>query len=129
MLDHSIEPLSASHITDPDTGDELLIRSHQIRWSRGTATQRVFSVDSAGGPLLNAVWTTFEPAQRHICALQRDMITVFAEDGELRKVPLPFQARRMWALERGLLIARFISSTAFNPLRFIVLQYILDTGK
>ncbi len=42
----------------------------------------------------------------YLCVLERDVLTLFAPNGHVYAVPLPFHGKRVWPLERGIIVER-----------------------
>jgi hypothetical protein len=46
----------------------------------------------------------------YLCVLERDVLTLFAPSGRVYAVPLPFHGKRVWPLERGIIVERYPKS-------------------
>lgn len=117
----SVSPLGAARVpsvrclVDTERDDELHIGVDEVRWLVGAQCKGAFRVEAAHGHILAATWAAFgehAAVHRHLCALQRETLVIFAPDGDTRTVPLPFRARRVLALECGVLIERCVTAIA-----------------
>lgn len=60
-------------------------------------------------------------APSYLCVLERDVLTLFAPSGRVYAVPLPFHGKRVWPLERGIIVERY-AQTAHSLTRIHVEQ-------
>ena len=59
----------------------------------------------------------------YLCVLERDVLTLFAPSGRVYAVPLPFHGKRVWPLERGIIVERYRNTFILTLIFFISLAW------
>jgi hypothetical protein len=80
----------------------------RVTWSSpcGQFVRISLTPPSHAGPVLGAVWTSFERDGWCLCVLQPELVLIHSPDGPSREVTLPSKFDGIWPLEKGLLLQR-----------------------